>query len=493
MQYADVFVGGQWKRPSSSAIFDSIDPFSGTSWATFPDCGEPDVDDAVAAAKRAFDDDEAWRTDGFLRSRLLLRLADLLDREAPHLGAIESRDNGKTVIENIGQAKFAARIYRYFAGLADKIDGRVVPLDVPNAFDFTVCEPYGVCALLLAWNSPLQLLANKLAPALAAGNTVVIKPSEVAPASVLEFGNVVAEAGFPPGVVNIITGLGPCVGRRLAEHPDVELVSLTGGVGTGRAIASIAAQAPKKVVLELGGKSPNIIFDDADLDLAVKGAAAGIFSASGQTCIAGSRLLVQEPIIDEVVERLTARARAIRLGDPADPATEMGPLATEPHMERVLGLISGAVEEGATLAVGGKRVSRDGLSQGFFVEPTVLTNVLPHMKVAREEVFGPVLSVFPFRTEAEAIALANQSEFGLASGIWTSNLDRALTVSRAMRAGTVWVNTYRSSSPAAPFGGFKRSGLGRERGREALYEYLQVKNVMISLGAATRKAGASRP
>jgi aldehyde dehydrogenase (NAD+) len=397
-----------------------------------------------------------------------------------------------TVLENVGQAKFAARIYRYFAGLADKIDGRVVPLDVPNAFDFTVCEPYGVCALLLAWNSPLQLLANKLAPALAAGNTVVVKPSEVAPSSILEFGKLVEEAGFPPGVINIITGLGPSVGCRLAEHPDVELVSLTGGVGTGRAIASIAARAPKKVILELGGKSPNIIFDDADLDLAVKGAVAGIFNASGQTCIAGSRLLVHEHIVDEVVDRLTSRARAIRLGDPADPATEMGPLATEPHMQRVLGFIDGAVKEGAKLVAGGRRASGDDLNQGFFVEPTVLTEVLPHMKIAQEEVFGPVLSVFRFQTEAEAIALANQSEFGLASGIWTSNLDRALTVSRAMRAGTVWVNTYRSSSPAAPFGGFKRSGLGRERGREALYEYLQVKNVMISLGAATRNAGVSR-
>ena len=492
MQYADVFVGGQWKGPSSSAIFDSVDPFTGKSWATFPDCDVQDADDAIAAGKRAFEN-EAWRNDGFLRSRLLLRLADLLDREAPRLGAIESRDNGKTVVENVGQAKFAARIYRYFAGLADKIDGRVVPVDVPNAFDFTVCEPYGVCALLLAWNSPLQLLANKLAPALAAGNTVVVKPSEVAPASILEFGKLVEEAGFPPGVVNIITGMGPRIGRRLTEHPDVELVSLTGGVGTGRAIASIAAQAPKKVVLELGGKSPNIIFDDADLDLAVKGAVAGIFNASGQTCIAGSRLLVHEHIADEIVDRLTARARAIRLGDPADSATEMGPLATEPHMQRVLGAIRGAIEEGAKLAAGGKRASRADLSQGFFVEPTVLTDVLPHMKVAQEEVFGPVLSVFRFRTEAEAIALANQSEFGLASGIWTSNLDRALMVSRAMRAGTVWVNTYRSSSPAAPFGGFKRSGLGRERGREALYEYLQVKNVMISLGAATRKMEASHP
>lgn len=491
MQYADLFVGGQWRRPSSGAVFESIDPFAGKSWASLPDCDERDVDNAVAAAKSAFED-ETWRNDGFLRSRLLLRLADLLDREAPRLGAIESRDNGKTVLENVGQAKFAARVYRYFAGLADKIDGRVVPLDVPNAFDFTVCEPYGVCALLLAWNSPLQLLANKLAPALAAGNTVVVKPSEVAPASILEFGKLVEEAGFPPGVINIITGLGPLVGRRLAEHADVELVSLTGGVGTGRAIASIAAQAPKKVVLELGGKSPNIIFDDADLDLAAKGAVAGIFNAAGQTCIAGSRLLVHEDVIDEIVDRLISRARAIRLGDPADPSTEMGPLATEAHMQRVLGFIDGAIKEGAKLVAGGQRASREDLNRGFFVEPTILLDVRPHMKIAQEEVFGPVLSVFRFRTEAEAIALANQSEFGLASGIWTSNLDRALTVSRAMRAGTVWVNTYRSSSPAAPFGGFKRSGLGRERGREALYEYLQVKNVMISLGAATRTAGATR-
>jgi len=492
VQYSSLFVGGRWTEPSTPEVFDSVDPFSGRPWATFPDCNEADVDTAVAAARHSFESD-GWRRDGFLRSLLLLRLADLLERAAARLGAIESRDNGKTVIENVGQARFAARIYRYFAGLADKIDGRVVPLENPDSFDFTVCEPYGVCALLLAWNSPLQLLANKLAPALAAGNTVVIKPSEVAPASVLEFGHLIEEAEFPPGVVNIITGLGPCVGRRLAQHPDVELVSLTGGVATGRAIAAIAAQAPKKVVLELGGKSPNIIFDDADIDLAVRGAAAGIFSASGQTCVAGSRLLVHEPVLDEVVDRLTTRARAIRLGDPRNPSTEMGPLATEPHMERVLGVIQGAVEEGATLAVGGRRATREGLAQGFFVEPTVLTNVLPDMKVAREEVFGPVLCVFSFDTEAQAVALANHSDFGLASGIWTRNLDRALTVSRAMRSGTVWVNTYRSSSPAAPFGGYKRSGIGRERGREALHEYLQVKNVMISLNEATRSRGVSPP
>jgi (Z)-2-((N-methylformamido)methylene)-5-hydroxybutyrolactone dehydrogenase len=491
MHYQDLFIGGRWIRPSSSEAFESIDPYAGEAWATFPDCDLQDVNNAVAAAKRAFDED-VWRRDGFLRSRLLLRLGDLLENEAPRLGAIESRDNGKTVRENVGQAKFAAQVYRYFAGLADKIDGRAIPLDVPNTIDFTVCEPYGVCALLLAWNSPLQLLANKLAPALAAGNTVIVKPSEVAPASVLEFGKLVERAGLPPGVVNIITGVGPRVGGALTEHRDVELVSLTGGVSTGRAIASIAARAPKKVILELGGKSPNVIFDDADLDLAVKGAVAGIFNAAGQTCIAGSRLLVHEDVIEEVVERLTSRARDIRLGDPADPATEMGPLASKPHMQRVLGFIDEAIKEGAKLVTGGRRLTREGLENGFFVEPTVLVDVSPSMKIACEEVFGPVLSVFRFRTEAEAIALANQSEFGLASGVWTSNLDRALNFALAMRAGTVWVNTYRSSSPAAPFGGFKRSGVGRERGKEALYEYLQVKNVMISLGGATRKAVASR-
>ena len=491
MDYKHVFVGGEWRRPAVDDAFDSIDPTTGKAWASFPDCDQRDVEAAVAAAKSAFECGP-WRSDGFWRARLMFRLADLLDRDAERLGILESRDNGKTVRENVGQAHFAARVYRYFAGLADKIDGRVVPVDVPNTFDFTINEPYGVCALLLAWNSPLQLLANKLAPALAAGNTVVIKPSEVAPASVLEFGKLIEEAGVPAGVVNILTGLGPRVGRALAEHHDVELVSLTGGLSTGRAIASIAAQAPKKVILELGGKSPNIIFDDADLNEATQGAAAGIFSASGQTCIAGSRLLVQDGIADEMIERLTARARAIRLGNPADATTQMGPLATEPHMRRVLGLIRSAVEEGATLATGGGRAPEPELKSGFFVEPTVLTNVVPQMKIAQEEVFGPVLSILRFRSDADAIAIANQTEFGLAAAVWTSNLDRALTVSRAVRAGTVWVNTYRSSSPAAPFGGFKRSGLGRERGKEALLDYLQTKNVMIALGAATGKARAAQ-
>lgn len=479
-QFANIFVDNEWMRSGAGRAFDSIDPFTGRAWASFPDCDEADVDSAVRAAKRAFETTN-WRTDGYLRSQAMSRLADLLEGDAERLGVLETQDNGKLVRETVGQAKFAARIYRYFGGLADKIDGRVVPLHSSNLFDFTVYEPFGVCALLLAWNSPLQLLANKLAPALAAGNTVVVKPSEVASASVLEFARLVQRAGFPPGVFNVVSGVGPTVGSSLAEHPDVELVSLTGGLETGRAVGAIAARGPKKVVLELGGKSPNIIFADADLSKAIPGVLTGIFSASGQTCIAGSRLLVHKSVSVQVIDELVARARSIRLGNPSDPQTEMGPLATESHMRRVLRFISDAVDEGAVVATGGKRACRPDLNNGWFVEPTILVNVKPTMKIACVEVFGPVLAVFAFSDDEEAIELANGTDFGLAAGIWTTNLNRAFKSAQAIRAGSVWVNTYRASSPAAPFGGFKRSGLGRERGREALLEYLQVKNVMIDM------------
>lgn len=454
-------------------------PFTGAELGTIPDATTSDVDAAVTAARNAFD--SGWsETSGLRRSTLLHRLADLLEERAPQLGELESMDNGKLLKETTAQVRFAARNYRFFAGYADKLYGRTIPLDNPGMLDYTLRQPIGVAALITAWNSPMQLLANKLAPALAAGNCVVIKPSEHASLSTLALADLIEEAGFPPGVVNIVTGGVEC-GRAISDHPGFDRISFTGSVPVGQAIAAAATKNLVPVTLELGGKSPNIVFDDADFDRAVAGALAGIFSAGGQTCIAGSRLLVQDGIYDRMVAALAERASRIRLGDPMLATTQMGPVANQPQWDRITSVIEAGKQSGARIVAGGSAVEGVELSRGLFIAPTVFADVDNQSDLAQNEIFGPVLSVIRFTDEDEAIALANGTEFGLAAGIWTQSLSRAHRVASKVVAGTVWVNTYRSSAAQAPFGGVGKSGHGRERGEEALDEYLRTKNVMIDL------------
>ncbi len=472
-----LFIDGEWVADANQEYFPAINPFTQEEWAQIPSASDAQVAQAVAAARHAFD--HVWsKTSGSTRATLLQKLADLIEADADRMGVLESTDNGKVIRETSSQMKFAARQYRFFAGSADKIWGKVIPLDQPNIMDYSTREPLGVAILITAWNSPMGLLSNKLAPALAAGNCVVIKPSEHASATTLEFAKFVEKAGFPKGVVNVVTG-DHRVGKALMNSGRVDRISFTGSPAVGREIAAAAGRLLVPVTLELGGKSPNIIFDDADLENAVVGAFAGIFAATGQTCIAGSRLLVQRSVYEKVLDMLVPRAKKIVLGNPIDFKTEMGTLANEPQFNRVMQSIQSGLDHGAKLVTGGKRAVGPELGKGLFVEPTIFRDVDNSSVLAQEEIFGPVLSVIPFDTEEDAIRIGNDTRYGLAAGIWTTNLNRAMRVSKAIRAGSVWVNTYRAVAVQAPFGGFKESGFGRERSEWALDEFLAPKNVMI--------------
>ena len=474
-----LFVGGRWVDGAGETI-ESVNPYTGEVWAEVGSASPADVDAAVSAAAGA---SAEWRrTSGVERARLMFRLADLMERDARRLAEIETTDNGKIIRETENQIRFAARNYRFFAGLADKIGGGTQTLDSYTMLNYTTREPHGVTALITAWNSPLSLLANKLPPALAAGNTAVVKPSEYTPASTLEMARLVEEAGFPPGVVNVVVGAAE-TGRALTSHPDVDMISFTGSVETGRAIARAAATSIIPVALELGGKSANIVFDDADRSRATAGAVAGIFAAAGQTCVAGSRLLLHRSLAGEILDAVADRARSIRLGDPLDPATEMGPLANQAQLDKVMAEIDGATRAGARLVTGGGTLAGE---RGLFVTPTVFTDVRNDMDVARNEIFGPVLGVQTFEDDTDAVRIANDSRFGLAAGIWTRSLSRAHLVAKELRAGMVWVNTYRSTAVQAPFGGVGDSGYARERGVDAIQGYTRVKNTMIDLSDDVR-------
>ncbi|MEZ5279468.1 MAG: aldehyde dehydrogenase [Acidimicrobiales bacterium] len=478
MQTYDLFIDGQFVAPASGEYIDSDNPYTGEIWARVARGTAADVDAAAAAAKAA---SVGWAaTTPTQRGRLLYKLADLIERDAQRLGEVEVRDNGKLIAEMAGQTMATAGWYRYYAGLADKVEGSVIPLDRPGVLNYTKHEPLGVVGLITAWNSPLLLLSWKLPAALAAGNTAVIKPSEFTSASTLEFVKLFEEAGFPPGVVNVVTGFGHEAGQAMIDHPDIVKIAFTGSDGTGQRIYESAAKHLKKVTLELGGKSPNIVFDDAELEAAVMGVISGIFAATGQTCIAGSRALVQRSVHDAFVERLVEVASSAVIGDPMSYDTHVGPVTTEPQFQKVLDYIRIAQEGGATCVLGGDRYTGPGSSGTRFVQPTIFTNVSNDMRIAQEEVFGPVLSIIGFDTEEEAIEIANDVNFGLAAGVWTQNIGRAVRVADAVKAGTVWVNTYRAVSFNSPFGGYKRSGLGRESGIEGIKEYLQTKSVWIA-------------
>ncbi len=483
MQKYQLFIDGTFVDPASGEFFDSDDPYTGRPWATIARGSADDVERAVQAAHRAFTTGPWAGLSASERGRLLVTLADLIARDARKLASVEVRDNGKLFAEMHGQLSYIPQWYRYYGGLADKIQGTVIPLDKQGFFNFTRNEPIGVVGVIAPWNSPLLLATWKLAPALAAGCTVVIKPSEFTSASTLEFVKLFEEAGFPAGVVNVVTGFGADVGTPLVEHPLVKKIAFTGSDTTGRIVNELAARHFKHVTMELGGKSPNIVFDDATLEDAVNGVVGGIFAATGQTCVAGSRLLLQESIHDTFVEKLLELARTARMGDPMSLDTQVGPVTTPAQYQKVLRYIEIAKDEGARLLMGGGPANRPECGTGWFVEPTIFCDVDNRMRIAQEEVFGPVLAIIKFKDEQEAVAIANDSRFGLGAGVWTRDIGRAHRMAERIQSGIVWVNCYRAVSFMSPFGGYKDSGFGRENGIDAMREYLQVKSVWINTGA----------
>jgi aldehyde dehydrogenase (NAD+) len=479
VSHQKMLIDGKWVDSQSGKTFDTVNPATGETICTVAEGDKADIDLAVKAARKAFDDGP-WRTmNPSDRGRLMNKFADLVEKHKDELAALESLDNGKPVGESTAaDLPLTIACYRYYAGWADKIVGQTLPVD-GNFFAYTRHEPVGVCGQIIPWNFPLLMQAWKWGPALACGNTIVLKPAEQTPLTALSIAKLAQEAGFPDGVINVVPGYGPTAGAALTGHLDVDKIGFTGETGTGKLIMTAAANSNlKRVSLELGGKSPNIVFADADMDAAVEGAYFGLFFNQGQCCVAGSRLFVQETCYDEFIDKITKKAKARKVGDPFDPATEQGPQVSEEQMHRVLHYIDAGHSDGAKLLAGGKREG----NTGYFVQPTIFTDVKDEMKIAREEIFGPVMSILKFKDVDEVIARGNRTNYGLAAAVWTRDLQKALKLSHSLRAGTVWVNCYDVFDIRAPFGGFKQSGIGRELGQYALNLYTEVKSVYMAMG-----------
>ncbi|MGW0591667.1 aldehyde dehydrogenase family protein [Streptosporangium sp. NPDC002607] len=480
IEHTLLFIDGKWEESEAGGRIPVVNPATGEVFVSVQEAREADVDRAVLAARKAFDSGPWPRMKPNERAQILWRLGDLIQRDGEELARLTTLENGKPYAQSqMIDVRGSVKAFHYFSGWATKITGATIPLSTPGDYHaFTQREALGVCALIVPWNYPLSNAAWKVGPALAAGNTCVLKPAEATPLSALRLARLAIEAGLPEGVLNVVPGYGPSAGAALAEHPLVDKVSFTGSTQTGRAIATASLGNFKRVTLELGGKSPNIIFADADLDAASAGAAAAIFSNMGEQCVAGSRLYVEEPVFDEVVARVAAIGASMRIGDGFDPETQVGPLVSREHLERVTGYLRSGVEQGATVLSGGETVG----DRGFYLQPTVFTDVTPDMRIVREEIFGPVVVATPFREVDDLVDAANDSPYGLAAGVWTQNISRAHSMSRALRAGVVWVNCYGVFDPALPFGGFKESGWGREMGYDVMQHYTENKSTVIKLG-----------
>ena len=476
MKHFKHFINGKFSEGSEK--FETLNPANGKPWATFPAASEEESIFAIESAHNALYEGQWSKLNATQRGKLIHRLGDLIAKNASELGELETRDSGKLAVETKAQSSYVADYYYYYAGLADKIQGEVLPIDKPNMQVFTTREPIGVVVAIVPWNAQLFLSATKIAPALAAGNTIVVKASEQAPAALFKFAELVHECGFPPGVINIITGFADPCGKTLTTHPKVARIAFTGGTEVARHIVRNSAANFAHVSLELGGKSPMIIFEDCNIDGAVNGIIAGNFGASGQSCVAGSRVFIQRSIHSKVVELIKQRAEKIVVGNPLDSKTQVGPLATIHQVERASKVINDSVKQGANLVFGGKQPSQ--LKEGWYFEPTLLDCANQEFDCVKTELFAPVISVIAFDTEEEAIAMANDSDYGLGSGVFTENLARAHRVSAKIHSGIVWINTYRAISPISPFGGVKQSGGSREAGIDAIHEYTRTKTTWIN-------------
>lgn len=478
IKFTKIFINNEWQDAASGKKFPVLNPATGKKIADVQESDKADVDKAVRAAKEAFKLGSTWRTmDASARGRLINKLADLIERDTEYLASLETLNNGKPYAEAVFDMECAIATFRYYAGWADKIHGKTIPVD-GNFISFTRLEPVGVCGQIIPWNYPVLMVSWKIAPALAAGNTIVLKPAEQTPLTALYVANLIKEVGFPPGVVNVLPGYGPTAGAAIASHMDVDKVAFTGSTQVGKLIQETAGKSnAKRVTLEMGGKSPLIIFDDANVDEAVSIAHAAVFANMGQCCCAGTRTFVQEGIYDEFVKKSKEQAAKRVVGDPFKENTEQGPQVDIEQYEKILELIESGKKEGATLQTGGNKVG----GQGYFIQPTVFSDVTDNMRIAKEEIFGPVMQIFKFKTLDEAIERANASIYGLGSGVLTSNINTAMMFAQAVQAGSVWVNCYDATMCQTPFGGFKQSGHGRELGEEGIKEYVEVKTVTIKI------------